>query len=220
MPDPAVVHTVGARVHGRYVVRAPDGPPPWPLLVGFHGYAQDASGHLDDLAQIPGALDWLIVSVQGLHRFYTRHDTIVASWMTREDRELAIADNVDYVGRVLDDVRRRYPAGGPLVFEGFSQGGAMAYRAAAHYESQALIVLAADVPPDVAAATSVTLPPVLLGRGVSDAAYPEVKLMSDLSLLRQMGVRVSACSFDGAHEWSHAFREAAGAVLARVRSGL
>src|ERR671914_443656 len=107
MPDPAVVHTVDARVHGRYVVRAPDG---------------------------------LIVSVQALHRFYTRHNTIVASWMTREDRELAIADNVDYVGRVLDDARRRYAAGGPLVFEGFSQGRAMAYRAAAHYESQALIV--------------------------------------------------------------------------------
>lgn len=219
MPDPAAVHTVQARVHGRYVVRVPAVPPPWPLLVGFHGYGQEASGHLNDLAQIPGALDWLIVSVQGLHRFYTRQDTIVASWMTREDRELAIADNVDYAGRVLDDVRRRYPVGGPLVFAGFSQGGAMAYRAAAHYQAQALIVLAADVPPDVAAGTALGLPPVLLGRGVSDAAYPEVKFMSDLSVLRQMGVPVSGCSFDGGHEWSAAFREAAGAVLARVRSG-
>lgn len=218
MSDP-VVHTVEARVHGRYVVRVPDMPPPWPLLAGFHGYGQEASGHFDDLAQIPGAHDWLIVSVQGLHRFYTRQNTVVASWMTREDRELAIADNVDYAGRVLDDVRRRYPVGGPLVFAGFSQGGAMAYRAAARYEAQALIVLAADVPPDVASAADVKLPPVLLGRGVSDAAYPEVKFMADLSQLRHRGVQVTGCSFDGGHEWGKAFREAAGAMLARVRSG-
>jgi predicted esterase len=218
MSDPAV-HTVEARVHGRYVARVPGGAPPWPLLVGFHGYGEAASGHLEDLVRIPGARDWLIVAVQGLHRFYTRKDTIVASWMTREDRELAIADNVDYVGRVLADVRQRYPAAGPLVFEGFSQGGAMAYRAAARYEAHALIVLAADVPPDVMAGTAVRLPPVLLGRGVSDAAYPEVKFMSDLSQLRQMGVAIEARSFDGGHEWTEAFRSAAGTVLARVRSG-
>jgi predicted esterase len=206
-------------VHGRYVVRVPSVPPPWPLLVAFHGYGEDASGHLGDVARIPGAHDWLIVSVQALHRFYTRTNAIVASWMTREDRELAIADNVAYVGGVLDDVRQRYQVGAALVFEGFSQGGAMAYRAAAHYEAQALIVLAADVPPDVAARTDVRLPPVLLGRGVSDAAYPEVKFMADLSVLRQMGVKIEARSFDGGHEWTAAFRTAAGAVLARVRSG-
>lgn len=219
MSEPEV-RGIEARVHGRYLVRAPDGTPPWPMLVGFHGYAEDAFVHLDALTHIPGAADWLLVSVQALHRFYTRDERIVASWMTRQDRGLAIADNVDYVGRVLDEVRRRYQVQRPLVFAGFSQGGAMAYRAAAHYEADALIVLAADVPPDVTTATPVRLPPVLIGRGRRDHAYLEAKEAADLAALRTLGVQVQVCNFDGGHEWTDAFRDAAGRVLARARSGL
>ena len=51
--------------------------------------------------------------------------------MTLHDREHAIADNVDYIGSVLDAVGTTYGVRRPLVFAGFSQGGAMAYRAAA-----------------------------------------------------------------------------------------
>src|SRR5688572_17942402 len=105
MSEPEV-RGIEARVHGRYIVRRPDMPPPWPMIVGFHGYGEDASTHLDELMRIPGTSAWLLVSVQGLHRFYTRQEGVVASWMTRQDRELAIGDNVDYVGRVLAEVRR------------------------------------------------------------------------------------------------------------------
>ena len=42
--------------------------------------------------------------MQGLNRYYTRHGDMVAAWMTREDRELAIADNIAYVAAVLDAV--------------------------------------------------------------------------------------------------------------------
>lgn len=214
------VRGIEARVHGRYLVRVPDVPRPWPMLVGFHGYAEDAAIHLDELARIPGTSAWLIVSVQGLHRFYTRSERVVASWMTSQDRELAIGDNVDYVGRVLAEVRSRHQPGAPLVFAGFSQGGAMAYRAAAHHRADALIILAADVPPDVAAATAVRLPPTLIGRGTDDPAYSRAQQVADLDVLRGRGVSVQVCTFDGGHEWTDAFREAAGEVLASAASGL
>ncbi len=42
--------------------------------------------HLTHLARLDPAHAWLRVSVQGLHRFYTRANQVVASWMTREDR--------------------------------------------------------------------------------------------------------------------------------------
>src|SRR5919198_5861209 len=100
-----VVHHIEARTHGRFLVRVPSVAPPWPLLVGFHGYAETAGDHLEALQTIPGTERWLLVAVQGLHRFYTRSDRVVASWMTREDRELAIGDNVDYVSHVLTKVR-------------------------------------------------------------------------------------------------------------------
>lgn len=212
------VRIVEARTHGRYLVRAPDAPPPWPIIVGFHGYGEDAATHLAALAQIPGADSWLLVAVQALHRFYTRDQRIVASWMTRQDRELEIADNVDFVARVLRHVREEHRTRAPLVFAGFSQGGAMAYRAAAHHAADAIIVLAADVPPDVTAAPAVSLPPVLIGRGVNDTWYTEAKLIADLAVLRNVGATVETCVFEGGHEWGVSFREAAAALLRACRS--
>jgi predicted esterase len=136
--------------------------------------------------------------------------------MTRQDRELAIAENVEYVGSVIDAVRREHSTRASLVFAGFSQGVAMAYRAAAHYAADALIALAGDVPPDVAAATRVPLPPVLIGRGTRDATYAASRHDEDIVTLRGLGVDVESCVFDGAHEWTPDFCAAAGRVLARL----
>jgi predicted esterase len=210
--------TIEARTHGRFLVHVPHRAPPWPLLAGFHGYAETASDHLDALRTIPGAADWLLVSVQALHRFYTRKDRVVASWMTREDRALAIADNIDYVGRVLSRIRSEYQTREPLVFSGFSQGAAMAYRAAAHYRADALIILAGDVPPDVVESRAMPLPPVLIGRGTRDEWYTEAKEVADRDVLARVDAYVDVCVFDGGHEWTDAFRTAAAAVLRGVES--
>src|SRR5436309_11263469 len=102
--------TLAVTSHGRYLVappaQVPGRPAPPPLLVGFHGYAEDAEIHLARLQSIPGSDRWSMVSVQALHRFYRgRSRSVVASWMTRQDRELMIADNLEYVSAVIDDVR-------------------------------------------------------------------------------------------------------------------
>jgi hypothetical protein len=94
--------------HGRVLVR--DAADPAGTIVGFHGYGMTAERMLADLERVPGADRWQIVSVQGLHRFYAKDSqTIMASWMTRQDRELAIADNVEYVNRVIDQVNPLNP---------------------------------------------------------------------------------------------------------------
>jgi len=211
-------HTIEARTHGRFLVRVPNVAPPWPLLVGFHGYAETAGDHMEALQTIPGTAEWLLVSVQGLHRFYTRRDRVVSSWMTREDRALAISDNLDYVGRVVSRVRADYPTREPLVFSGFSQGAAMAYRAAAHYRADALIILAGDVPPDIIENRPVPLPPVLIGRGTRDEWYTETKEAADRAALANIDARVDVCVFDGGHEWTDAFRTAATAALRAARN--
>ena len=209
--------TIEARTHGRYLLRASDMPGPRPLLVGFHGYAETAADHMQAMQSIPGTEEWVLVAIEALHRFYTRTQRVVASWMTREDRELAIADNIEYVGRVLERIRADHPITGTLVFSGFSQGGAMAYRAAANYAAAGVIVLAADVPPDVVERRAVPLPPVLLGRGTRDDWYSEEKEAADRAALSRIDARVDVCVFDGGHEWTEAFRDAAAAFLRRVR---
>jgi predicted esterase len=208
--------TIEARTHGRYLLRVPNAGGPWPLLVGFHGYAETAGDHMEALEAIPGTEHWLLVSVQALHPFYTRKDRVVASWMTRDDRELAIADNIDYVGRVLNRINADHWVDSTLVFAGFSQGGAMAYRAASNFRADGLIVLAADVPPDVITQRAVPLPPVLLGRGTNDEWYTDAKEAADRAALARIGPRVEMCVFEGGHEWTDTFREAAANFLRRA----
>ena len=208
--------TIEARTHGRYLVRKPRVSGPWPLLVGFHGYRENAVIHLAALNQIPGTDGWLLIAVQGLHRFYTKGGDVVASWMTKEDRELAIADNIRYASDVVAAVRAEFPVNDLLVFVGYSQGTAMAFRAAGHIAANALIVGGADVPPDVATGTPIRLPPVLYGRGRDDEIYSADFHAKDVATLTRLGVTVDSVSFEGGHEWTPDFLKTAGRTLARV----
>ena len=196
---------VAATVHGRYLYEERGEQ----LLVGFHGYAEVAEANLAELQKID--CDWSLLSIQALHPFYARNGTVVASWMTSQDRELAIADNLAYIRAVLDAVR----APSRLVFSGFSQGAAMAARAAAHIQCDGLMMLGGDVPPDVKR-DDTHLPPVLLGRGTRDEWYTDEKFKADLEWLEPR-TRVTRCVFAGGHEWSDPFREAAGEFLAEIR---
>ena len=213
------VHTIAATTHGRYLVAPAEGQGPAPLLVGFHGYGEHAERHLAELDRLPGSTRWTRVAVQALHRHYSdgaRH--VVGSWMTRQDRELAIADNLAYVRAVVDEVRAAHPTTGTLVYSGFSQGVAMAYRAAARCgpACQGVLALAGDVPPELRRDATIAWPPILIGRGRTDAWYTADKMDTDLAALRRAGATAEPLVFDGGHEWTDDFRTAAGRFLAAV----
>lgn len=207
-------HQVPARVRGAYLVDRPAGDGPFPLLVGFHGYGESAAQMLDVLASIRSTRPWLRASVQALNRFYTRGDErVVGCWMTREDRELAIEDNLAYVASVVSAIRQDQPVSTTIVLAGFSQGVAMAYRAAAFaVAASGLILLAGDVPPDVAPVAA-RLPALLVGRGTTDPYYTEAKANADLGVLGRAGVDVTIHVFEGGHEWDDSFVRRAGAFL-------
>ena len=201
------VEHVAARVHGRFLVRRGSGSH---TLVGFHGYGQNAGKLMEELVAIPGLAAWTLVAVQALHPFYTRTQEVVANWMTRQDREHAIRDNVDYVSSVVSQVAPH----GKVAFIGFSQGASMAWRAAAAIASVAVVALGGDLPPDVRE-SGAALPPSLIGRGARDDFYTDEKLNEDLSFLRRSTL-VESIVFDGGHEWADEFRRAAGDFLSRI----
>ena len=189
-----------------------------PLLVGFHGYAQNAEHLLADLRRIPGAAGWTLVAVQALHRFYSaKTREVVGSWMTSLDREAAIQDNLAYVARVVAELRADH-GNGPLVFAGFSQGAAMAWRAALHCgPCHGLVILGGDLPRDVAEAAELQLPPTLIGRGERDNLYTAAQLDKDRTVLEARGLQAEVVSFDGGHEWGPGFLSAVGRFLEAVR---
>lgn len=168
------------------------------------------------LGGIPGIGRWTVLSIQGLHRFYRRRtDEVVASWMTRQDRDLAIADNLEYVSRVIRRVSEEDSAGTTLMVTGFSQGAAMAFRAAATLDRPVAGVIACggDVPPDLDAKALARIPAVLIGRGVRDDWYSAEKLASDEQRLRAAGVPVETVILDAAHEWTTEFAQVCGRFL-------
>lgn len=187
--------------------------------MGFHGYQENAAITFAVLRQIAASRPLGLVSIQGLHRFYNRANDVVAGWMTKEDRELAIADNLGYVGTVLSAVADEFGITRPFIYVGFSQGVAMAYRAAVAVQRpcDGVIALAGDVPPDVAPLAG-SLPRVLLGRGTDDKWYTAEKASADLAVLRSAGAGVVEHVFEGGHAWAPDFISRAAAFVDELLS--
>ena len=209
MSDERVIET---QTHGRYLIDAAPGHPTRPLVVGFHGYGEHAATQLDRLRALRGSAMWDLVSVQALHRFYRRDsETTVASWMTREDREAMISDNVAYIDNVLGAVAREVGQPTAIAFVGFSQGASMAYRAAAlcRRTPSAVVVLGGDLPPDLGDEPLTRVARVLIGRGVRDRWFTEERCAANVQRLRHAQVDVRVVELDAGHEWTDAFtREA------------
>jgi predicted esterase len=188
--------TIETVTHGRYLVRGRE--PGSPVLAGFHGYAESAEIQFERLQAIAGTDPWIVLSIQGLHRFYRgRFNDVVASWMTRQDREMAIADNTMYVTRVIDMAAKEYSANSKRVLAGFSQGVSMAFRCATAYGRpiDGVVALGGDVPPELDASALSRIRTVLLARGTRDELYTAYKLEADERHLRAAGVNVEILSF-------------------------
>jgi predicted esterase len=171
---------------------------------------------MNRLQTVDGANQWIVAAVQGLHRFYrSRTNEVVASWMTSQDRTLAIADNCAYVAGVIDAVSREWAADRTLVLSGFSQGVAMAFRAATSIVRpvRGVIACGGDVPPELDPSALARIPAVLIGRGLRDEWYTAEKLESDVQRLRAAGVAVQTATFDAGHEWPPEFSRAVSLFL-------
>jgi len=211
-----IERSIATRTHGRYLVVPPAPLGAAPLLVGFHGYAEGAEAQLERLQAIPGADRWRLVSIQALHRFYQRRtNEVVAGWMTRQDRELAIADNLAYVAGVMEAIDREWPGASRVVLTGFSQGVAMTFRAAAAAAGRVdgVIAVGGDVPPELDAAALAHVPAALVCRGARDEFYAPATFDNDVRRLREAGADVRPVLFEGAHEWSDDVVRAASVFL-------
>ena len=212
-----IERTIAASVHGRYLIAPPAAPGPAPLLVGLHGYAETAEIQLDRLRMISAPEQWLIVSVQGLHTFYRgRSQDVVASWMTHQQRELMISDNIAYVHEPRRYGRARVaPQIGPCVrrllarcWDGVQGSGGLVPSG-----FDGVITVGGDVPPELSAADLSRTRSALVGRGSRDDWYTPEMFADDVERLRQARVDVRAIEFDGGHEWSEEFAREASSFL-------
>lgn len=211
--------TIATQTHGRYLLEVAPGHPTRPLLVGFHGYGEQASIQMDRLRALNASGRFDLVSIQGLHRFYARGgDATAASWMIREDRELLIQDNIAYVDAVIAAVAVECGALTAVVFAGFSQGASMAYRAATlcSVGSWGVLAVGGDVPPELSDAQLARVPRVLIGAGSRDQWFTPERCASDASRLRGAGAHVEIAELDAGHQWTPELSARASSWLAAI----
>lgn len=196
------------------------------LWLVCHGYGQLASRFIRRF----GVLDngrRLIVAPEALSRFYlsggtgphSDEDKVGASWMTREERDAEIADQVTFLDRVRERVLAESKGSGlRVVALGFSQGAAAISRWAARtaVPPHHVVLWGSGVPGELfesegrAGLGRATL---TLVAGTSDPVTHGDRLGIHRQQLDAAGIAYRLVSYDGGHEID-------GLTLAGLAAGL
>ncbi len=125
------------------------------LWIVLHGYGHLARYFLRKFEPLANGL--FIVAPEGLSRFYLDEalNRVGATWMTREDRENEIADQITYLDQLIAHCSPMLPEASPVVVLGFSQGVATASRwaVAGTTRPERLILWGGTLPPEIEAAS-------------------------------------------------------------------
>jgi len=120
------------------------------IVIALHGYGQLTPYFIRKFKGLDEKI--AIVAPEGLHRFYLSgsNGRVGASWMTKEDRENDIQDNLTYLNALYAHLRINKEKT-RIVLLGFSQGGATAARWFAQSPQlfHKLIMWASIFPPDI-----------------------------------------------------------------------
>lgn len=191
VPRTARYHTLGDAATARAV---------WIVL---HGYGQLARYFLQKFEGLEKNL--LIVAPEGLSRFYTdeAHSRVGATWMTREDREHEIADQITYLDALAKELLHT-TGDVPLNVLGFSQGVATACRWSLQGRTtiSRLVLWAGGLPPEP---TPEQLQPwnkleLQLVLGTLDEYAGDQELQQQVARLNLAKVRHEVHRFNGGHE--------------------
>ena len=119
------------------------------FLYVLHGYGQLAQFFIEKFSKLNDG--YFIVAPEGMHRFYLKGSSgrVGASWMTSEDRESDIKDNLNWLTELDNSLEQAN--GKRKIILGFSQGGATAARwyFADSIKVDRLIIWASVFPPDL-----------------------------------------------------------------------
>jgi predicted esterase len=181
-----------------------------------HGHGQLAARFLSRFVSLERS-DRLFIAPEALSRFYLtntpngvhRPDSpIGATWMTREDRDAEIRDQITYLDMVHDEVFRRIERNAVRLWVlGFSQGVSTVIRwvAAGSVTADRVVLWAGMIPPELDAGRARALwarAPVTMVVGSTDEfATPKVVAAQEAKL-RELGVEFDSIRFEGGHDLS------------------
>ena len=192
VPRTARYHVLGDPATARMV---------WVLL---HGYGQLARFFLNKFEGLEDGL--LIAAPEGLSRFYldAQHQRVGATWMTREDREHEIGDQLSYLDALAASLLDGCPRATGLGVLGFSQGVATACRwtALGKANAQHLVLWGGSMPPDLDHGLMRQRwgdMRVHLVQGEKDELVPEQVVSANAAILQRAQVEHSVHHHAGGH---------------------
>ncbi len=177
------------------------------LWIVAHGYMQLGSDFIKIFEPIADS-DTLIVSPEGLSRFYTRGfgGNIGASWMTKEDRLSEISDYVFYLDNVFAKVISAldFPAK-RVTLLGFSQGcpTLMRWAALGNINPDEVVLWCGDAPTDLdytQYSNKMQNKTTWFVCGNNDTIIPKTTHEMSLKLLTDKGLQTDTIFFEGGHE--------------------
>ncbi|MCW3086458.1 MAG: phospholipase/carboxylesterase [Bacteroidetes bacterium] len=172
-----------------------------------HGYGQLANYFIQNFHALDLTKN-LVIAPEGLHRFYWEKFSgrVVASWMTKEDRNEDITDYVNYLDAVYTEVLSELKDKKVKInVLGFSQGTATVCRWLANGKSTAdvLLLWAGAFPADLDFGLSKTifdrLKTVMIV-GDADEFITEEEVKKQQEFLDQHRVKYELIRFHGKHE--------------------
>ena len=198
-------HLASFAHEARYYTLNTFGPETTDVWFVCHGYGQLGEYFLRHFQHLPTTQHYCIVP-QGLHKFYLKgfDGRVGASWMTRDDRQLDIANIHSYLDSVWQRESARWAqAEQPPRFHmlGFSQGVATLCRWLAHAQVPyyQLIVWAGIFPPDIDRLELFRQRPHYFIVGRQDPFFKEEHLEKHLMMLRKKGLNPQPRYFEGEH---------------------
>lgn len=177
----------------------------------LHGYGQLAGEFVRYFSDL-GDESSLIVAPEAMNRFYltgidtpARDRPVGATWMTREDRASEIADYVEYLDALYDEVAAEAVEHGALVnVIGFSQGTATATRWITHgkIRPNRLVLWGGLMPPETDLARghdALHRVRVTLVVGRRDQYVDDATLAAEQARLDSVAIPYDVIRFDGGH---------------------
>ena len=123
------------------------------IVIAIHGYAQLGKFFIKKFTPIISEKRVVVVP-EALNKFYWNgmKGKVVASWMTKDDRESEIEDYTEYLNKVYELIIKDAPANVKITVLGFSQGTATSCRWISdnnHSKISRLILWASAMPKEV-----------------------------------------------------------------------
>ncbi len=140
------------KAQGRYAILGSLSSDTSKVLFVFHGQGQLARYFIQKFKPLI-TQGYTVIAPEGLHHYYLQgfSGRVGASWMTSENRLVAIANYISFLDRAYQDVKRKASPSVKLHLLGFSQGTATASRwiEQSKFDFEQLILWGGALPPDL-----------------------------------------------------------------------